>query len=68
MLDEQSAIAAAARYLARQIPSGVGEIRVWPERAFLDGHRLIVPYNTVDLIDHGIEDAELGATGRSAST
>ncbi|MFC7246795.1 hypothetical protein ACFQO7_30330 [Catellatospora aurea] len=60
MLDRQSAIEAAARYLAEQDPDSVGEIRVWPEHAFLDGHQLVVPYDTVDRIDHGIKDAELG--------
>ncbi|GAA3244275.1 hypothetical protein ACFO1B_31940 [Dactylosporangium siamense] len=35
-------------------------VRVQPEAAFADGRRIIVPYNSIALLDHGDLEAELG--------
>ncbi|WP_432835729.1 hypothetical protein [Dactylosporangium sp. CA-092794] len=61
MLDEQDAIAAAAAFLAetsRQWPDL--NVRVASHWTFADDGKLIVPWNTVEALDHGDADAELG--------
>ncbi|MET7396600.1 YrhB domain-containing protein [Dactylosporangium sp. NPDC005572] len=64
-LDEQEAAAAAAAFLAEEYrqwlrPGEPMPVRTQPERAFRDGRRYVVPYNSIDLLDHGDLDAELG--------
>jgi hypothetical protein len=61
MLDRAEALKAAADFLEREsrewIPSH--PVRTMPDRAVTDGPVLIVPYNSVALLDHGDKDAEL---------
>jgi hypothetical protein len=65
LLDDRAAAAAAAAFLDeyhRQLPNSDShqEVRVAPELGFKDGRLLIVPWNSVALLDHDDEDAELG--------
>lgn len=65
MLDDRAAAAAAAAFLAETYvpdpdPRFRNEVRTAPERGFKDGRFFIIPYNSVDLLDHGDLDAELG--------
>jgi hypothetical protein len=61
MLNQEAAAAIAAAYLEEETRNSPGsEVRTAPEFGFVDGGRYIVPYNSVDLLDHGDLEAELG--------
>ncbi len=64
MLDDRAAAAAAAALLDEHVRKNFNrhsrnEVRVAPEHGFKDGRYFIIPYNSVDLLDHGDLDAEL---------
>jgi len=58
MLDTQTALAAAAAYLAEENGPWPNRVQLMPERAVVHGGELVVPWNSVAFIE-GDEDAEL---------
>nr|BFE61777.1 hypothetical protein GCM10020063_063030 [Dactylosporangium thailandense] len=67
MIDDDDAAAAASAFLDeayRRYPEpgrhARDTVRTAPELGFKDGRFFVVPYNSVDLLDHGDTEAELG--------
>lgn len=65
MLDDRAAAAAAAAFLEEDIrlnpdPDFDNVVRTAPEHGFKDGRRFIIPFDSVDFLDHGDERARLG--------
>jgi hypothetical protein len=64
MLDDHAAAAVAAAFLEEDIrlnpdPEFDNVVRVAPERGFKDGRHFVIPFDTVDFLDHGNEFARL---------
>ncbi|MFI5911661.1 hypothetical protein [Dactylosporangium sp. NPDC051541] len=61
MLDRAEALKIAAAFLERDAQEWTTkhEVRTIPDSAFTDGPFLIVPYNSVALLDHGDRSAQL---------
>jgi hypothetical protein len=67
MIDDDAADAAATVFLDefyRRLPEpdrhSRSKVRTAPERGFKDGPFFVIPFNSVDFLDHGDIEAELG--------
>ncbi|MEV4511746.1 hypothetical protein AB0K00_22575 [Dactylosporangium sp. NPDC049525] len=62
MLSREEGLAAAAAFLEEEVQGWAEQhaVRTMPDRAFIDGSILIVPYDSVASLDGGDESERLG--------
>lgn len=61
MLEKREALERAARFLVERSQTWPSSnVRPVQEHSFLEGDRLIAPYDRIEFLDHGDQDSQLG--------